>query len=156
MARRWSGAVAVVLLFIVAPHGAHAADVAPFVGASFGAPGAFAVGGGLALGGSVSSNVHGVVELEAGTGGGKLAVGLVFLLIPDSWGMTIPHTISLRPVVQRTWNSPRGVPPGKTLFGAEIEYALAFLVKVHVGLLVYEGRSFTSWGLGVRIPLGSK
>ncbi len=101
-----------------------------------------------------------VLEVDAGSGGGKIGLGAV-LLIPGSGGgsHTLPglfHTLTLRGVAVRTWGKPIGVSADRTLAGGEVEYSLLYLLTLHGGVLYpVDGRQerdyVATWGVGVNL-----
>ena len=95
------------------------------------------------------------VQVEPGTGGGKLSAGWCLFGATDADPVTIPLVaIGLKGSVLYTWGSPLGAPSGETLIGPEFDLSL-LLVKTSVGYLWPVGSSgqdragVVTWGVGM-------
>lgn len=99
---------------------------------------------------------HGFLVMgEAGSGGGKLSLGLGGLAHVDSDDFHGTAGLDFKISVARTWGSPIGTDPGLTYVGPELEFSV-----VHVGLGFgvlrrVAGRTGSStlftWGVGLRL-----
>jgi hypothetical protein len=90
---------------------------------------------------------------QAGLGGGEIAMGAGCYLGRDR--LTL---LSASGLAVRTWGSPRGVEPGRTLVGGRLEWTAAFALSAHVGVLypIGDGQSRSArvvWGVGIGLPI---
>jgi hypothetical protein len=128
------------------------------LGAKVGGPLGVAATGGFAFAPDAAPLL---VEVEAGSGGGKIGVGVIGLFTSGSSGGNEPwlglfHTLTLRAVAVRTWGSPIGVEAGRTLVGGEVEYALLYFLTLHGGVLypvdgTSERQPVATFGVGVHL-----
>ena len=95
------------------------------------------------------------VQVEPGTGGGKLSAGWCLFGATDAEPVTVPLVaVGLKGSVLYTWGSPLGAPSGETFIGPEFDFSL-LLVKVSVGYLWPVGSSgqnlagVVTWGVGM-------
>jgi hypothetical protein len=93
-----------------------------------------------------------LVELEAGSGGGKVSVGLGARAQVDEEDFRGSAGLGLRLSLARTWGTPFGVEPGLTYLGPELDVSL-WHVDVGLGVLWrLSGRqgplALFSWHLG--------
>jgi hypothetical protein len=95
-----------------------------------------------------------LVQLHAGTGGGKLSLGVGARAGVDSDDFQGSVAAGLKLSLARTWGSSLGTPSGVTYLGPELD-----LSAMHVGLSLGPlfrvggaggGAVLFSWGLGVR------
>ena len=153
-----------VLMALAAPAGvATAQERALSGGAGYGGPLGAAVMGELLYGLKVDvpedeERVKGraglLVQLHAGTGGGKLSLGVGARAGVDSDDFKGSVAAGLKLSLARTWGSSLGTPSGVTYLGPELD-----LSAMHVGLSLGPlfrvggtggGAVLFSWGLGVR------
>jgi hypothetical protein len=149
---------ALAAVLALGPRGSAAGAEMVLVGARFGAPTGLSGSLGFA---PFPTKIPLVFELDAGTGGARLGVGVVAALTMGSSGGNEPlpglfHTLTFRGVAVRTWGSPIGVDPDRTLVGGEVEYSLLYLLTLHVGVLCpVDGKSerdfVASFGVGVNL-----
>ena len=103
---------------------------------------------------------------NVGVGGAKVGAGV--FVIGDMSASSGPsyepwfgvwHSVAVQAVCVRTWGSPLGAEPNRTLVGGEIEYSVMSMLTAHVGILApiagrHPGDSYVfSWGVGLRFPL---
>jgi hypothetical protein len=134
------------------------------LGASFGAPlGATATIGLLhGLGADVTDEsdriraIAGVLlQLHAGTGGGKLSLGVGASASGRSEDVKGSASAALKASVVRTWRDPVGTARGQTYLGPELELSV-LRVELALGTLARVSggggkRVLFTWGLGVRL-----
>lgn len=132
-------------------------------GAGFGGPLGATVTGELVYGPGADvrddgERVRGVagllVQVQAGSGGGKLSLGVGGRARIDSEDFKGPLAAGLKLSLARTWGSPVGTRPGLTYVGPELDLS-AMHVSVTVGPLFRVAGAggdavLLSWGLGVR------
>jgi hypothetical protein len=96
-----------------------------------------------------------LVQAEAGSGGGKLSLGLGGRARVDTEDFKGTFGASLKASLARTWGSPTGTEPGLTYLGPELDFTvLHFGASVGVLWRVSGdgGASVLfSWGLGLRL-----
>jgi len=93
-----------------------------------------------------------LVRADAGTGGGKLSLGLGGFAKVDTEGFKGTAGMALRLAVAHTWGDPIGQPPGLTYLGPEVDLSV-FRINLTLGVLFRVGGSggssaLFSWGLG--------
>jgi hypothetical protein len=96
-----------------------------------------------------------LLEATAGSGGGKLSLGLGANARVESEDFRGTFGVGLKASLARTWGSPIGTEPGLTYLGPELDL-VAWRVGVGLGVLWrldgHAGKSVLfSWGLGVRL-----
>jgi hypothetical protein len=129
------------------------ADAFPTFGVTYGAPSSLS---GFArettLVGKGKTSVI-LLQGQAGLGGGELALGAGRYLSRGS--LTL---LSVSGLAVRTWGSPQGVEPGRTLVGGRLECTAAFAFSAHVGVVYPVGDSQprsarVTWGVGIGVPI---
>jgi len=93
-----------------------------------------------------------LVRADAGSGGGKLSLGLGGFAKVDTEGFKGTAGMALRLAVAHTWGDPIGQPPGLTYLGPEVDLSV-LRINVTLGVLFRVGGSggsgaLFSWGLG--------
>jgi len=93
-----------------------------------------------------------LVRADAGSGGGKLSLGLGGFAKVDTEGFKGTAGMALRLAVAHTWGDPIGQPPGLTYLGPEADLSV-LRINLTLGVLFRVGGSggssaLFSWGLG--------
>ena len=93
-----------------------------------------------------------LVRADAGSGGGKLSLGLGGFAKVDTEGFKGTAGMALRLAVAHTWGDPIGQPPGLTYLGPEVDLSV-LRINLTLGVLFRVGGSggssaLFSWGLG--------
>jgi hypothetical protein len=96
-----------------------------------------------------------LLEAAAGSGGGKLSLGLGAAADVETEDFHGAFGLGLKVSLARTWGSPLGTEPGLTYVGPELDF-VAWRVALGLGLLFRvdgsTGKSVLfSWGLGLRL-----
>lgn len=96
-----------------------------------------------------------VLDLEAGSGGGKLGLGIGANARVQEEDFRGAFGAALKLAVARTWGSPIGTEPGLTYLGPELDLSVQRL-GVTLGVLFRVGGSegdgvLFSWGVGLRL-----
>ena len=93
-----------------------------------------------------------LIQADAGSGGGKLSLGLgAWARIRDE-GFRGTAGVALRLAVARTWGNPIGTDPGLTYLGPELDLSV-LRINLTLGVLFRVsgdrgGSALFSWGLG--------
>lgn len=155
---------AALVLVLAMQSGIAAAQERALAGAAgFGGPLGAAVTGELVYGMGADvrddgERVRGVagllVQVHAGSGGGKLSLGVGGRARVDSEDFKGPLAAGLKLSLARTWGSPVGTRPGLTYLGPELDLS-AMHVSLTLGPLFRVagaggGAVLFSWGLGFR------
>jgi hypothetical protein len=150
--RRQARVVGVFSLVALAAVGSGADDF-PTFGVTYGAPSSLSgfVRETITVGKAGRSTL--LLQGQAGLGGGEIALGAGRYLGGDS--LTL---LSVNAVAARTWGSPLGVDPGRTLLGGRLECTAAFAFSAHVGVLYpigdsQPGSARVTWGVGIGLPI---
>ena len=93
------------------------------------------------------------VQAEPGLGGGKLSAGFGGLSPSDHAWVPPIFGAGVKASLMRTWGSPHGVSPGRTLLGPELDFTL-FYAKLSAGYFWRVDsstgpRGYFTWGVGV-------
>lgn len=93
-----------------------------------------------------------LLRADAGTGGGRLSVGLGAWAKVDTDGFDGTAGMALRLAVAHTWGDPIGQPAGLTYLGPEVDLSV-LRINLTLGVLFKVGGSggssaLFSWGLG--------
>jgi len=93
-----------------------------------------------------------LVRADAGSGGGRLSLGLGAFAKVDTDGFKGTAGMALRLAVAHTWGDPIGQPPGLTYLGPELDLSV-LRINLTLGVLFKVGgdggsSALFSWGLG--------
>ena len=93
-----------------------------------------------------------LVRADAGSGGGRLSLGLGAWAKVDTDGFKGTAGVALRLAVAHTWGDPIGQPPGVTYLGPELDLAV-LRINLTLGVLFKVGgdggsSALFSWGVG--------
>jgi hypothetical protein len=93
-----------------------------------------------------------LLQADAGSGGGKLSVGLGVRAHVEDEGFRGTAGVALRLAVARTWGNPVGTDPGLTYVGPELDLSV-IRIGLTLGVLFrvsgdHGSNALFSWGLG--------
>lgn len=94
-----------------------------------------------------------LLQAEPGLGGGKLSAGWAFVFHSGDSYLPPVGGLGLKMSVLRTWRHPRGVGPGHTYVGPELDLGVLYLklsagVKWRATSRSRDGRTLFTWGVG--------
>ena len=93
-----------------------------------------------------------LIQADAGSGGGKLSLGVGARAHVDDEGFRGTAGVALRVALARTWGNPIGTDPGLTYLGPELDLSV-IRIGVTLGVLFrvsgdHGSSALFSWGLG--------